>query len=146
MISEIPLIGQISEQGPQHPSLDNGSDEEQGRETEGRKPKTLQTQGGCHEKVELCESNELRGCTRAALTSNSLLPTCLNSTFHALQFWPFCCKCMSSGIDKNTHGSRWRHNWDPGALVWSSVANEQMALGEGWDRRGRVLYEGLSED
>ncbi|KAK1890224.1 hypothetical protein KUDE01_014895, partial [Dissostichus eleginoides] len=35
MISEIPLIGQISEQGPQHPSLDNGSDEEQGRETEG---------------------------------------------------------------------------------------------------------------
>lgn len=121
MISETPLIGQISEHGPQHPSLDNGSDEEQGRETEGRKPKTLQTQGGCHEKVERCESNKLRGCTRAALTSNSLLSTCLNSTLHTLQLWPFCCKSMSSGIGKNTFGCRWRHNWDPGTLfgaVW----------------------------
>ena len=72
MIPEILLIGQISEQAPGTLLWRTGQTEsKRERRTEGR-GKHLQTQGGCHEKVELCESNELRGCTRAALTSTQL--------------------------------------------------------------------------
>lgn len=149
MISEICPNWANLRAGTQHPALENRSDREQARETEGR-GKHLQTQGGCHEKVELCESNELRGCTRAALTSNSLLPTCLNSSFPLRLSLPRC-KSMSSSMDWNFENyfwlqmmTQWRLRVAQGPCL-EQCGQWKMALCERCERRRRGIYKGLSK-
>lgn len=138
MISEILLIGQISEQAPGTLLLRTGQTESK-RETEGR-GKHLQTQGGCHEKVELFESNEVfEGLYKSSINLHPT-PCSLLNLIPLSPLSSFCCHIFSKNIWPQML-TQLRLRVD---LVCSSVASGRMALGEGCERWRRLLYEGLS--
>lgn len=136
MISEILLIGQISEQAPSTLLLRTGQTESKSERDRRKKGENIERRGGGgHKKVELFESNEVfEGLYRSSI---NLHPTpCSLLNLIPLSSLSRFCYHISLKIIWPRRLTQLRLRVD---LVCNSVASERMALGGVWEMEKSAL-------